>query len=348
MPVELKRNGETPTIMKRPLRILASVLFLGTLAPAATAQVPSQAATWELAMMGVSTDDLPRMREVAQRRPVELAVVGQSGVSESGLKAVLRNGTTLTYHDCSDPGPKSHDTGQLRVVLELTQALGVTVHLHVWQPGESWSDVADRFRQAAEIADVVVLYQSFWGTNAQLITDAISESPRALFVSPFVGYQSRHTNECPQGHAAKPWDDGSIKHFVTVTPLAKRSGDGRIVHPPARGDFDTEIINFIAPSYHASGPGGTCPAASVAAAVACYIVAARPEKSTPADIIDLLRRTSKIDRKALTSLPPFADAAIDTLESEIKSLAFPPEGTRRTLDATGVIHLGEVFREIAD
>jgi len=34
------------------------------------------------------------------------------------------------------------------------------------------------------------------------------------------------------------------------------------------------------------------------------------------------------------------------INNGIAILSFPPEGTRRTLDATGVIHLGGIYREI--
>ena len=334
--------------MKERRRVAVSVLFVAGVACCAAAQTPSESATWELAMMGVTAGQIPVLAKIARKRPVDLAIVGQGGVSESVIAELLSDGNTLTYHGCADPKSNTHDTQEARVILDITRPLGVQVHFHIFQPGESFTDVADKFRQAAKVADVVVTFQSFWGTNAAHITEAIRESPEALVLSPYVEHGGRDTNETPQGHAAKPWDEGSIRHFATVVPLSRRSGDGRLLHPSARGEADTEVINFIAPSYHANGPGGTCPSAAVVTAVVCYVFGASAEKPGPPDVIDLLRRTSRIDRKALTSLPPLTDAAADKLESEIKSLASPPEGARRTLDATGVIHLGEVFREIAD
>ena len=333
--------------MNAPQRIVASLFLLAALASSAAALDVSQAASWELAMMGVTSGDLPTLAAIAQRRPVDLAIVGQNGVSESVIAELLTDGNTLTYHACADVKSNTHDTQEARVILDITRPLGVHVRLHVFQAGQSFTDVAQKFRQAAKVADIVVTFQSFWGTNAAHITKAIRESPEALVLSPYVEHGGRNTNETPQGHAAKPWDQTSIKHFATVVPLARRSGDGSLTHPSARGDSDTEIINFIAPSYHANGPGGTCPSAAVATAVACYIVAATPEKPGPLDVIDLLRRTSTIDREVLTSLPPFTDPTIDTLESETKLLASPPGQARRTLDAAGVIHLGEIFRHIA-
>ena len=47
-------------------------------------------------------------------------------------------------------------------------------------------------------------------------------------------------------------------------------------------------------------------------------------------------------------MPPFDDAAIDTLEGDIRTLVAPPGGGRRMLDAEGVIHLGEIHAELVE
>jgi hypothetical protein len=324
--------------------LLALVITAPT--PRGAAADIAPAAQWELAMLGVEATTLSTLAASAGKRPVELAIVGQGGVSPGALAELLTGGNTLVHHGCADPQENTHDTQEARVILELTRPLGITVHLHCFQPGEPFAAVAEAFRAAARVADVVVTFQSFWGTDAALITRAIRESPQALVLSPYVEHDGNDTTETPQGHAAKPWDAGSIGHFATVVPLAFRSGDGKILYPTARGERDTEVVNFIAPSYHASGAGGTCPSAAVAVAVACYVYAAWPQKPTPTAVIDLLRRTAQVDRKALTSLPPFTDAAVTTLEADIRALTAPPAGGRRTLDAAGVIHLGEIHRAL--
>ena len=318
---------------------LGIVVLMLLLTGGVQAQEVAAGAKWELAMLGVSPDRLEALRELADERPVSLAVVGQGGVGREALAALLQDGTTLTYHGCKDPGGNAHDTGQLRVILDLTKALGIKVHVHVFQPGKSFREVADAFRGAAKVADVVALFQSFWGTNAAWITEGIRESPEALFVSPYVESGNRPTIQAPQGHACKPWDADSIQHFVTAVPLAKRSGDGKLLSPSARGESDTEVVNFVAPSFYASGPGGTCPAGAVTAAVACFVYAASPEKPTPTQVVDLMRGTCRVDDATLTSAPPFTQAAADTLRKDIATLSAPPEGQRRTLDAAGVLNL---------
>jgi hypothetical protein len=326
---------------------LAAVAALASTSPAPWAADLAPSAQWELAALGVGAQDLAAIAGSARKRAVELAVVGQGGLSAGPVSELLIGGNTLLHHGCADAGSNTHDTQEARVILELTGPLGVEVHLHCLQAGEAFADVAEKFRQAAKVADVVLTFQSFWGPDAALITAAIRESPRALVLSPYVEHGGNGTGETPQGHAAKPWNPGSIGHFATVVPLSRRSGDGKLLQPLARGDLDTEAVNLIAPSYHANGAGGTCPAAAVAGAVACYVYAARALKPAPTEVIDLLRRTSKVDRAALTSAPPLNEAAVDSLERDIRALTVPPAGARRTLDAAGVIHLGEIHRELA-
>ncbi|MFH0964531.1 MAG: hypothetical protein V2A58_11045 [Planctomycetota bacterium] len=332
----------------------AALLLSWTIALAALPLLPARAAgpadltdaaRWELAMLGVPAERLADLARLPSN-PVRLAVVGQGGVSATLLAPLLASPDALAYHGCKDPNANTHDTQQVRVILELLRPLGVDLRIDVWQPGESFFEVADAFREASLVADVVVTYQSFWGENAAAITAAIRESPRALVISPYVEFQARPTSECPQGSAFKPWDPGSIPHFVTVAPLSKRSGDGAILRPSARDARDSEVISFVAPSFHASGPGGTCPAASVVVAVACYIYASGSPKPSPAAVIALMRETSRIDAAALTSLPPFTDAASQRLAADVKELSSPPDNRPRKLDAPGVLNLKEIHLEI--
>lgn len=305
-------------------------------------------AAWELKCLGVNDEaKLKAMFDFPKQRRVSLAVVGQGGVSTRGrLARFFKAGNTVTYHGCKDAGRCTHDTGQVEVILDVTAALGVQVDLHVYQPGESYSDVAQKFGDAAEVADVVCLYQSFWGPNAKQITKAIRESPSALFVSPYVGYQKRPTSEAPQGSALKPWVKGSIEHFVLAVPLARRKMKGDIETPLDRGPQDTEAINFIAPSHHSSG--GTCPAGGTTAACAIYLYATTPHKPKPKEVIDVLRATSEVDRDVITSVPEFDDACVERLQKKIDLLLHPREGKQRKLDAPGVLNLYGAHLRVAE
>ena len=306
-------------------------------------------AAWELKMLGVSDPArLEQMASFARQRTVKLAIVGQGGVSRKQLESMLIGGNKVVYHDCTDPDRGTHDTSEARVILAITNALGVTVELHVWQPGSDFADVADKFRQAGEVADIVCTYQSFWGPTTPAIHEAIRQSSKAMFISPYVEVGDNSTSNAPQGSACKPWTQGSTLHFVTAAPLSRRAGNGAIVAPKDRGEQDSEAINFIAPSYHASGAGGTCPSAAVTAACAVYLYAVMKSDPTPEKVIDLLRNTVTVDRALLTSAAEFDDAAIDLLEQHIDALRNPGEGKQRKLDAPGVLNLYAAFRCIAD
>lgn len=314
--------------------------------PTSRPMKPTAAAAWELRMLGVDDEaKLRELREYPKRRRVKLAVVGQSGVSRERMAGLLTGGNTLTYHGCTDPRKQTHDTGQTPVILEITRALGVTVDLHVWQTSEDFADVARCFREAAQVADIVVLYQSFWGPNAKIITRAIRESPTAVFVSPYVEHGGRPTNEAPQGSACKPWDADSIGHFVLAAPLPRRKATGNVLTPSDRGPTDSEIVNFIAPSYHANGPGGTCPAAGTTAACAAYCFAVAEKRISPAELVELLRLgSSALDRPALASVPEYDAAAIAKLAEQLATLHGPPAGKQRKLDAPGVLSLYLAWR----
>jgi len=154
------------------------------------------------------------------------------------------------------------------------------------------------------------------------------------------------TSQTPQGHAHRPWGNG-IDHFVTVAPLA-RKGDGSLCPVSARDERDTEVINFVAPSFYASGPGGTCPSAVVATAVACYLYAAAPRRPVPAEVISLMRRTSKVDEALIASTPPFSRATVETFRDAVRSYSRSPAGGRRKLDAPGLLNLYDAFPGMQD
>ena len=210
-------------------------------------------------MLGVT--NFRKLDAVAKlpHRPVTLAIVGQGGVSRSLIEPVLRRGNAFEYRaGATDPHSETHDTSAARVILDLTSALGVRVKVLVWQPGDDWSDVASAMEAAGREADIVAFFQSFWSGDEVKIVEAIARSTGCLFISPYAEFEGRPTCTCVQGSSAKPWSVG-LGHFVTVAPLA-RSAPGEVFQP-ASGGADAEVINFLAPSYYASGPGGTCPSA---------------------------------------------------------------------------------------
>lgn len=337
--------------MKTALACLVLSTALARAGVAGTPEVPPGAA-WELSTLGVPPG--PRLEAVRKlpRRPVILAIVGQGGVSKSLLRPLLHDGTTLDYRcGATDPGTETHDTSAARVILDLTHAVGVKVRVTVYQPGESWQEVAEAMRRAGDSAHVVAFFQSFWGPDIKLIVEAIAAARRALFISPYAEYGGFPTKDCVQGYSAKPWVEKTpwplpdIAHFLTAAPLP-RSTPGEIVQP-ASGPDDAEAINFIVPSYYASGPGGTCPAAEVLDAVVLYIIASAPRRPEPVEVAELLRKTARIDRHALTSVPEYDDATVDRVEQQIQALSHPPEGKPRKLDAAGVVNLWALYRQLA-
>lgn len=312
----------------------------------ALADLPD-APRWELRMLGVTDDaTLEALRAQAGRRVVTIGVVGQGRMSLSNLRPYMPPGSSFVYRsapnfpDC-DPHTGTHDNGQIRVILDLARALGVRVRIASYQPSDDWDTVARDFAAAGERCDIVVGFQSFWGSKATMLSDAIASRPRALYVSPYVGYENRPTSTCMQAATWKPWGDG-LAHFVTCAPLARRS-DGSVLMPTARDEKDTEIVNFIAPSYHASGPGGTCPGGATTAGVAAYLYAAAPMRPTPTQVTDWLRRSACVDEAALTSTEPFTAEHVEKLRGCIANMLLPAPAGPRMLDAPGVISLRGAF-----
>ena len=307
---------------------------------------PCPAAAWELTLLGVDTAaKLKEMQDCPKRRRVKLGVVGSGGVSEQKLKAFLEHGHTFTYHDCTDPQRSTHDTAMVKSILDKLTPLGVKVDLQLWQWKNELEDCPGTFRAAGVASDVVCFYQSYWGEESPLIAAAIRESPKALFLSPYVGRNKLPSGQSPQGHAHKPWVPDSIGHFVTAVPWARRRPQGGITLPLNRGPQDFQAINFIAPSYHASGPGGTCYGCEPATACAVFLYAVMPAEPTPAAVVSILRDTSTLSRERLTSVDEFDDAAFGQLEKVVRSLIEPPEGKQRKLDAAGVLDLYAAFQK---
>ena len=306
-----------------------------------------QGAWWELRMLGVTDSaTLARLRAAAGRRRVVLAIVGTGGISRSRRADRLDDRTTFEYCDgARDPGPETHDTSAARVILDLTGALHVPVHLRAYHPSGSYRDVANAFAKAGAEADVCVLFQSFWGPNTTWLVASIRESKRALFISPYVEVGQRPTRTAVQGECTKPWEKSGISHFVTAAPISRRA-PGKILTPLSRAGRDTEVITFLAPSFYASSAGGTCPAAETTAAVAVYAYSALARKPDRLGVIDLMRQTSVVDEAALTAVPEFDNAAVASLRRRIAALSGATGGTRK-LDAPGVLNVYRLHQSIA-
>ncbi|MBM3476138.1 MAG: hypothetical protein FJX75_22945, partial [Armatimonadetes bacterium] len=334
----------------RALQLLSVAVVTGFGAGIGRAQPAEQpqGADWELRALGVADNaTLQWMKACARRRPVTLAVVGEGGVSQAALAPLLTQGNTLEYREgASDPNAETHDTGQLRVILDLALRLGVRLRVLVYQPPDDFAAVGEALGKAGEAADVVVCFHSFWGGEVVTrMAERVRQASGALFVAPYGEVGEPRTGTSWQAHAAKP-EGGGVPNFVTCIPLAQKS-PGELLKPAARDGDDTETINFIAPSYYANGSGGTCPAAATTAAVSAYIVAASTRKPTPAEITELLRETATVDRAALTSVPEMDEAGVDRLQAEIARLVDPAQnGGQRKLDAAGVLSLRGIYRQL--
>jgi hypothetical protein len=275
---------------------------------------------------------------------VTLAVVGTGGVSESVLAARVGQDLAIEYRmGARDPKRDTHDTQMVVVTSDITRALGVRLKVLVYQPPDSPGDLAGAFRHAGKAADIVCFFQSYWdGIDA--ILGALKDSKNALFLAPYAEVGDRRTNGTPQGHSRKPSGDG-IGHLVTVAPLA-RSSRGELTVVSDRDANDTEIINLVAPSYHANGPGGTCPSAAVAVAAACYVYSSSPVRPTPAEALSILRETSWIDSDLIASTPPFSRETALQFEKAVREYVQPERGKRRRLDAPGLLNLHKAFLQM--
>jgi len=312
-----------------------------------------EGAAWELQALGI-TDEQMRARLVtkAVRRPVTIAIVGISGVSESALSNYFKPSPEATppwlpwlsafeYREgATDPQQETHDTGQARVILDLTRLLGLRIRLLVYQPPEDYGAIGEAFAKAGQEADIIVCFHSFWGPNVPLLVEKTRETSSALFIAPYGETGGFPTGEAWQAQAAKP-DGGGIGHFITAIPLARKA-PGELLHPSARDERDTQTINFIAPSFYANGPGGTCPAAATTAAVAAFVYATSRRQPKPTEVVQLLRDTVTVDEAALTSLTEFDEETLNQLEAGIERLV-----QQKKLAARGVLSLRNLYRRLA-
>ena len=316
----------------------------GAPGPAAASQpaVEPASAAWELRMLGVDTPDKLRdLRGIGGRRLVTLAVVGTGGVSESVLAPRAGRDFAVEYRmGARDPNGNTHDTQMVAVTSDITLALGVRLKVLVYQPPDSPAELAEAFRQAGKAADIICFYQSYWEGIGPIL-DALREANLSVILTPYAEVGDPRTSRTPQGHSRKP-GGGGIGHLATVAPLARKSG-GELTTVADRDPNDTEIINFVAPSYHANGPGGTCPSAAVAVAAACYVYAASPARPTPAEALRVLRETSCIDGNLIASTPPFSRETAVRFEKAVREYTQPERGARRRLDAPGLLNLHRAF-----
>ncbi len=305
-------------------------------------------AAWELRALGGGNESmLKNLRKVAGKRAVKLGIVGTGGVSVKVLADLLDSSTQFQYAmapDMSKPDPESntHDTQELRVIWDLTKALRVPVSVRSYQEADEPGEWAKAFAKAGKECDIVVFFESYWDE----ITPALQaiKASKALFLCPYGEVGDRPTKTAVQGYSAKPWADG-IPNLLTVAPLAKKGPT--ILTILDRPGQDIAVINLIAPSYYASGPGGTCPSAAVATAVACYAFSALPAAPKAAGLAAILRNNSTIDRFALESVPEYGPDVVDKLVLQISSMVNPKQGERRKLDAKGLLSLKELYKVLA-
>lgn len=307
-------------------------------------QIP-ESARWELQMLG-GTDAarLAQLRAQVSKRVVRLALVGEGGVSRRRLRPHLYRGCTFAYRTGAETGGADHDTGQIAVILDLLGALGVRIHLTSYQPPDDFAQLAQAFAAAGQEADLVVTYHSFWGDGVTQIAAAMAARPQALYLAPYGEIGEPRTSTSMQAHSFKPWG-GGLPNLFTCAPLARKS-DGSLLIPSHRDARDTEIINFLAPSHHASGPGGTCPSVGVVAAVAAYASAAAPVALDRAALVRLLRRSVTVDAAALTSAPPFTAEHLARLRTSLAELEQPDAGHLRKVDLPGVLSLWRLHGEL--
>ena len=332
-------------------RLVLPLLWLATLPLAAQApaweQIP-ESARWELQMLGVTdAARLAQVRSLVGDRVVTLALVGEGGVSESELTPLLPARSSFFYRAWpagQDPNcPGSHDSAQAVIFLDLLRALGVRLRLVSYQAEDSYESVAQQFAAAGDRADLVVCYHSFWG-DVGVILDSVAAHSRALSLWPYGETEGRPTSTSTQAASAKPWG-GGLPHMLNCAPLAHNS-DGSLVSPANRDAADTEIINLVAPSFYANGPGGTCCAVGVVAAVAAYAVAAAPQRPTALALAEWLRRSATVDEAALTCAPPFTAEHLQRLRESLASLTQPGPGGPGKLDAVGVISLYGLYGQL--
>ena len=320
---------------------LCLVFLTAIAAYGADSQPAMTGADWELRVLGITDSVRLGYLQKSVKQTATLAIVGQGGVSQKLLLPVLTGGNCLEYRSgAADPNSNTHDTQAARVILELTNRLGIRVKLLVYQPDETFVSVAEALNRAAGEADTVVFFQSFWGPEVELLSQSIGRSSGTLFIAPYAEIGTPLTGTSIQGHSVKI-DGSGLKNFITAAPLARNSA-GQLFKPADR-EGDTEIINFIAPSYYASGPGGTCPAAEVTTAVAVFIIAASQTSPTPEKIIRLMQSTVNVDRPSLSAVPEFTEETVSRLENDLNLLA---KGKSAKLYAAGILNLWSIYNRM--
>jgi hypothetical protein len=56
-----------------------------------------------------------------------------------------------------------------------------------------------------------------------------------------------------------------------------------------------------------------------------------------------MRQTSKVDEGLIASTPPFSRATAETFKNAVQSYTHPPAGSRRKLDAPGLLNLCDAY-----
>ena len=317
------------------MRIVFSVVL--TLSACMTLVADNAPASWEAQALGVTDGDkLSEVRALPVVRRVRVAVVGQGGVSLELVKGNLSEDFTLTYKEgASDVGANTHDTQAVNVMIPLARKLNVPIDFYIYHAGNDFSDVARHFKKAGETADIIILYQSFWGPVDEMV-ESIRASTGALFISPYVESGGLPTSTCLQAHSAGDGQD-RLSNFITCAPLA-RAAPGEVLTPARRNNEDTEVINFICPSYYASGAGGTCPSATVCCVAAAYAVSRLQEKPSPAKLVELLKNSTVAHPTYLLKLPEFSDESLQKLTGQLDTLH-----KEKKLYSPGIVNMYKMY-----
>ena len=313
-------------------------ILLMTLIVCANLPADDSPAAWEVKALGINDEaKLKELRDLPIMRRVTLAVVGQSGVSLKMVEQNLSKDHTLAYAEgATDVGTNTHDTQAINVMIPLAAKLSVPIDFHVYQPGSDFSEVAESFRKAAESADIVVLYQSFWGKGVDEMAKAILAGKGALFVSPYVESGGRPTSTCLQAHSLGE-APGRLRNFITCVPLARKD-PSTLLSPSRRNENDTEVINFICPSYYASSAGGTCPSATVCCVAAAYVISRAKEKPLPEKIVDILKNAATTELEYLQELPEFDEESLLKLKEQTDALY-----AKKMLYSPGILNVYKIY-----
>lgn len=310
--------------------LAAACLLAQTAATAPRRRLPH--GQWEAWMLGLrSPEQFAAIADDIRGQTAHVAIATPLGVHRSRLRAVLQDGSELTYHSGSEyTAISTHDDDMLYEALLVARHLRLSLHIHVFQTTDDLP-IAACFEQAALQAPVVFGYQSYWRSpDVAAITAAVSRHPDTLFIAPY-----GEIKHCPptassyQGHARNAIQTG-LHNLILTAPLAPDSR-GRLLHPLRRSPQDTATITFIAPTSWATSHNVTCPSVSVTVVLAAYTQVASNDALSAEFIIYALEQSLAQPDNILTERPDFHPNDIPALARELADLSSPPPPQRALL-----------------